>query len=93
LRQHSKIAVQGLDRMHKQRGSSGGAQRSGDLTRDDPTLSHARDYNAAGTGVQQFHGSVEILSHGSGNAVGEVSQGLGLDADDVFAGSVHEGSG
>ncbi len=45
--QHAHIAVHGLGRMQKQRRRAGGAERGGDLLRDDAALAHAGDHHAA----------------------------------------------
>ena len=45
--QHAHVAVHRLGRMQKQRRRAGGAERGGDLLRDDAALAHAGDHHAA----------------------------------------------
>jgi len=76
-------------RMHEQRWTPGGIQSGGNFARDDSTLAHTRHYHASATGVEQFHGAIESLSHVAGNPIGERTQCLRLDTHHVLADVFH----
>src|SRR4029077_1270573 len=86
---HAEVAVHGVDGVHEKRGRSDGAERGGDLARDEAALPQAGNAHAATTAVYQLEGAIEGGGHGSGDTVGQGTQGLGFDADHVFAGVLH----
>src|SRR5690242_10005994 len=82
---HTEIAVHGLCGMEKKRRRTGGTEGRCNFARNQPALPHARHDNATTTGVKTLDGTVEGGTHGTTQAVGKLAQGLGLDANLVFA--------
>ncbi len=81
--QHAQVAVHGLGGMQKQRRRAGGAERGGDLLRDDAAFAHAGDHDAAvrlAAMKNHVDGAGEGLGHGSIEARGESLKRGGLGA-------------
>ena len=86
---HAEVAMDGVDRVHEQGGSSNRTQGGGDFAGDDAALAHAGDDDAALAGEHEIDGALEGRGHGAADAIRQSAQGLRLNADDVLAGAVH----
>jgi len=81
--EHAEVSVHGVGRVEIVRGSSGRAERGGDLSSDDAALADSGDDDAvfAGDGVEkQVDGLGEGREHGAVEAKGELKEGASLDA-------------
>jgi hypothetical protein len=76
--------MHGLGGVQEKRGAAGGAERCGDLLRDDSAFAHAGDdyASAALTTLQNAsHGAVEGRFHGAFKALGERQQSFRFNAN------------
>ena len=84
--EHAEIAVNGFGGMQEQRGAARGAERGGDLLRDDAALAHPGDDDAAASLAaleDAIDGAVEVRGHRAFEAVGKGQQGASLDANQL----------
>ncbi len=82
---HAEVAVEGFGGVEEEGGGAGGAEGGGDLAGDDAGLADAGEGDAA-AGLErgaEVEGAVECGAGGAVEAVGEVVQGGGFDADVV----------
>jgi hypothetical protein len=85
----SPLAVYGFGGMQKQGRASGGAQRGGDLLRDDTALAHASDDDAAACLSaldNEIDGSLEVCGHGAFKTGGELLQCFCFNANELCRG-------
>ena len=82
----TQVAVQGLNRMQEGGGRACGVERGGHLAGDDAGLADAGDDDVAavgGAGSKQRQGLLKRWLHGGIEALGELGEGLGFNADEL----------
>ena len=88
-RRHSQVAVDCFRGMQVKRGRARGTERCSDLSRDDPTLTHACNYYSAAAGIQAFHGPHKVMRHWPVDAVGQFAQRFRLNAHYIGTSGFH----